>query len=521
MSAERQPQRLHPLSPLFLAAKVVQAFVVPALLLLVANRGDGGTMWAGVGLLWALLAVFLVAVPPTLTYLIFRYTLADDEIVIRDGLFTRTERHIPYARIQNVDLVQNPLHRAFGVAQVRVETASGGKPEAVIRVLSLEAIEQMRAQVFAGRPASEPGPADESARAGESAADRSTPRPLLPPLPTRELAKLGIISNKGMVVVGALMGLFWQRQWGFDWMDPAEEYVGTAQRWLGVLADRPTVIGSLAAGAALLVLALALLRVFSVGWFIVTLHGFTLTRAGRDLRMDYGWFNKVSRTVPTTRVQALQALESPLHRLFGRQSVTLQTVGGGMGAEMSSQGQSGRKRERQWLAPIIATERVPDLLNEVHASVDLRALDWQPLAPRAWQRLFRVGLAAALVISVPLAVVTGGWALLLTVPLAVWAYANARLTVKHSAYALAQWGLAFRSGWFMRSLTLVRYDKMQTVSTRASPLDRRQGMARVRIDTAGADPPGHTIDIPYLDQAVATDVARRLYDASSRLDFRL
>ncbi len=520
-AAGQNEQQLHALSPLFAAAKTARAFIVPAILVLFASGGSPFDMWGTTGArIWATIALVVVAVMALLPYLIFRYTLADAEIVIRDGIVTRTERHIPYSRIQNIDLVQNPVHRAFDVALVRVETASGGRPEAVLRVLSLEAIEQMRARVFAGRTDAATGLVEATAAEGETpVAPSATRRPLLPPLPISELAKLGIASNKGMVVVGAAMGVFWQRQWEFDWIDQAQEYVGSGREWMSTLAGSP-MVGGIAAVAVILVLAVVLLRLFSIGWYIFHLHGFTLARVGNDLRAEYGLLNRISRTVPTPRIQALQTLESPLHRAFGRQSVKLQTVGGGMEGEMDLKGQGGGKSESQWLAPMIESERVPDLFSAVHDGVDLRRVVWQPLAQRAWRRVFRVWVALGVLVTVPVALFVDLWALALVIPVALGAYVHARLYVKHSAYSLAPWGLVFKSGWFNRTLTLVRYGKIQTVSKAESPCDRRNGMARVQIDTAGAGMQGHTIEIPYLDTAVAGAVARRLYRESSCRAFR-
>ena len=519
MESDRE-QQLYALSPLFTAAKTARAFVVPAVLVLFASGGSPYEMWGATGArIWATVALVFVAVGALLPYLIFRYTLAEDEMVIRDGIFTRTERHIPYARIQNIDLVQNPVHRAFDVALVRVETASGGKPEAVIRVLSLEAIEQMRARVFAGRSDADRMPVEATADGEETPAPRATRRPLLLPLRTSELAKLGIASNKGMVVVGAAMGVFWQRQWELDWVDRAQGYVGSGREWMSTLAGSP-LVGGIAAVAAILVLGVVLLRLFSIGWYIFHLHGFTLTRVGNDLHVEYGLLNRISRTVPTPRIQALQTLESPLHRVFGRQSVKLQTVGGGMDGEMDLKGQGGGKGESQWMAPMIESERVPELFSEVHEGVDLRRVAWEPIAQRAWRRVFRVGVALGVIGIVPVALFVDPWALALVLPVALGAYVHARLYVKHSAYSLAPWGLVFKSGWFNRRLKLVRYGKIQTVSKAESPFDRRNGMATVRIDTAGAGMQGHTIEIPYLDTVVAGDVARRLYEESSRRAFR-
>ena len=521
MGSDDRERQLHALSPLFAAAKTARAFVVPAIVVLFASGGSPFGMWGSTGArIWVTVALVFVAVMAFLPYLIFRYTLAEDEMVIRDGIFTRTERHIPYSRIQNIDLVQNPVHRAFDVALVRVETASGGKPEAVLRVLSLQAIEQMRARVFAGRTDAATGPVEATAEAGETPAARSaTRRLLLLPLPTSELAKLGIASNKGMVVVGAAMGVFWQRQWELDWVDQAQGYVGSGREWMSTLAGSP-MVGGITAVAVILVLGVVLLRLFSIGWYIFHLHGFTLTRVGNDLRAEYGLLNRISRMVPTPRIQALQTLESPVHRVFGRQSVKLQTVGGGMVGEMDLKGQGGGKSESQWLAPMIESERVPDLFSEVHEGVDLRRVVWEPIAQRAWRRVFRVWVALGVLGTVPLALFVDPWALALVILVAPGAYVHARLYVKHSAYSLAPWGIVCKSGWFNRRLKLVRYGKIQTVSTAESPFDRRNGMAAVRIDTAGGEMQGHTIEIPYLDTAVAGDVARRLYQESSCRAFR-
>ena len=60
---------------------------------------------------------------------------------------------MPVDRIQNVDLVQNPLHRMLRVAEVRVETASGTEPEATLRVLSMADVAKLRSEIFARRRA--------------------------------------------------------------------------------------------------------------------------------------------------------------------------------------------------------------------------------------------------------------------------------------------------------------------------------------------------------------------------------
>ena len=493
-------KRLHPLSWLFAAAQAAKGFLVPALVFLFASGGEAYELWAGV-------FIIPIALSAVLQYVVFRYRLEEDELVVRDGILTRTERHIPYARIQNIDLVQNPLHRLLKVALVRVETASGQKPEAIIRVLSLDAVEEMRAHVFEGRTTVD--------QADDGAASDVILR-----LPARELAKLGIVSNKGLVVVGAAVGLLWQRNsWWSDEEAVLESYLGTAPQWLEGFATGPMFLVVLSL-LGVVMLVVVLLRLFSIAWFLVQLHGFTLRQHEEDLRAEYGLFNKISRNIPTPRIQTLITTESPIHRWFGRRSVELRTVGGG--GEDLDIGLEGAapKAKSQWLAPMLPTERVPELVTQVLPEVEIRNLAWEPLAPRAWRRVFNRGLFAVALLTGPATLLLGAWAAAFVVPAAAAAYLHSRLTMKHSGYSLTAWGVVFKNGWWDRTMKIVRYAKIQTVSQRETPFDRRNGMASVRVDTAGAEKVGYTIDIPYLERDTATDIARRLYAECSGREFR-
>lgn len=541
-------RRLHPLSWLFTAARFAKGFVVPALLFLVASGGAGYQLWG---------ALFIgpVIVAAVVHYRVYRYRLAADEIVVRDGILTRTERRIPYERIQNIDLVQNPLHRFCRVALVRVETASGTRPEAVMRVLALDAVAEMHARVFAGRPAARetaaaglagrPGGAGPPAAANGTAAMPEAPAApdgdprgrVLLRVPAGELVKLGIVSNKGMVVVAAALGVFAQARPDEDVFEPvlrsaAERLLrpaadrlplGAMADWLTALRFANPVLTAVLLAVTVVVLAFVLLRVLSVGWFLLQLHGFTLIRRGSDLRADYGLLTHVSRTIPTGRIQSFTATESPLHRWFRRQSIELRTVGGPASADANvdfDASPDGPKAESQWLAPMVEAARVPALLQQVLPDVDLAAVTWRPLAARARRRIFVRGLGAAAVVTLFGGLAAGAWGLALAPPAALAALLHARRWVAHAAWAITAWGVLFRSGWWTRRLAIVPLSRIQTVGFGESPFDRRHRMASVRIDTAGAAARGYTIAIPYLERAVAAEVVRRLYAEAGRRAFR-
>lgn len=494
--ASEAGERLHPLSLLFGIGTAAKNLLVPAIAVLLFSPADRGSAWFAI-------LFFPVVFGSVLHYLSFRYYLGPDEMVIRKGILRRNERHIPYARIQNIDLVQNLFHRLFDVAVVKLETASGGKPEAVISVLTLPTIERMRERVFADRDRA--GPEAEAAGAGGRV------------LVTTSLADLvifGTLSRRGLVMVAAALGV--ASQTGV-FRDPML-YTGPLEdpSWLPRLTLPSSFLWVGALAVAGILAAIAALWLLSVLWAVLKFYGFRLERQGEDLRAHYGLLTRVTATIPRRRIQLLSLRRSPLHRWFDRVSVQVDTAGGGGG----DGNEPGNVAERQWLAPIVARDRLETLLAEVLPMVDPREIRWRPIAERAWGRLFRRWLAMILLATAVGFVPFGPFILPLPVVAIPLALLCARLYVRCTAWALTSTAVLYRSGIFGRSLSIVPFAKIQVVSTRQTPFDRRAGMARVHVDTAGANPRGHQVQVDYLELDDARELHRRLDREAGRTAFR-
>ena len=188
---DAQPERrLHPMSWLFVLIQQLKQFIVPILVLFVFGRGDRND-------LWGLVAIFILGAISLWQYYTYRFRIGEDSLQIRSGMLQRTLRQIPFARIHNVGLHQTLLHRIFGVAEVRLESAGGIKPEAEMRVLTLKDALALEALVRRRRTVS-PTAADVSAIA-PTTDDASE---ILLTLPTAEVIRIGLISNRGMIVIG-------------------------------------------------------------------------------------------------------------------------------------------------------------------------------------------------------------------------------------------------------------------------------------------------------------------------------
>src|SRR5207342_1316069 len=122
-------RRLHPWSWVFVLLQQMKQYVIP----LVAAFFFGGDR----NELWPLIGVGVLALVSVWRHFTYRYGFSDEALIVRSGVLERSVRVIPFARIHNVALQQSLLHRMFGVAEVRLESAGGQKPEAEMRVLKL------------------------------------------------------------------------------------------------------------------------------------------------------------------------------------------------------------------------------------------------------------------------------------------------------------------------------------------------------------------------------------------------
>jgi putative membrane protein len=477
--------RLHPASVVFAFLSQIRAFIVPGLLVLLGARTRGGD-WEP----WMMILVIPAAIAAAIRYISYRYRYDPNEIVIRSGLVFRKERHIPYARIQNIDAVQRPLHRLLKVVEVRIETGAGQTPEATMSVLPLPAFREMRERVFAGR-----GETGAAADAGQPSGKR------LLELSIRDLLLFGFIENRGAVVIATAFGVLWE----FGVFERVIAMIGgeqVASSGRGVVRDLARgVIGNTVVTRDRLAITLAafaglllFVRVISMGWAVVRLHGFRLSLVEEDLRSEYGLLTRVAATIPLPRVQALSIRETPLHRLFGRVSIKANTAGG-------VANEVGRS-EREWLAPLLRREDVPSFVQQVIGEREIDRVSWQPVASGAFRREVKGWIAAAAAIQGGTFWILRWWSLVIAPALILWAIVGARKTVSHLGWAVTGEAVLFRTGWLWRRVTIVRFAKVQTVTLAETPFDRRTAMARVRVDTAGASESSR-VDVPYLPQSTA------------------
>ncbi len=487
---ETGEQRLHPLSWLFVLLQQARQFFIPLVLLVFfgqrGDREDGYAQLASLGAIGVLVAISV------LQYLTYRYRLGADAIHIRSGLLERSWRDIPYARIHNVALHQSVLHRVFGVAEVRLESAGGARPEAQMRVLRLDRALALEQRVRHGThvtanfdtAADTPHPTDEA------------PARTLLRLPAAEVIRLGLVSNRGMVVVAAAFGVLYQAFPERSVSNFISHNGEAAYRYVHEL--HPGMAATAIAALLLLAALVVAMRALSVLLALVQYHGFTLSEVERRLTVERGLLTRIRTSTTRRRIQAWTLREGFLHRCLRRRRLQVDIA--------ASQQHDDHGRAFRDVAPIATPQTCDDLIAELLPHAAWPPAGWTPV-PRSngWR------LALPSLWLLPIAAMAswhlGPWAWLL---LAWWPWAlfSAYRQVARMGWSVEGERIVVRGGWWDRWWRMAELDKLQALGLSRSPLDRLCGTASVWLDTAGAQASAPALRLRLLPVAQA----QALYD---------
>ncbi len=500
-------RRLHLFSVLLQWVASLARSVIPLFVLFMRPREQGGYVLPilGGGIL------LTTAVWSVLSYLATRYGVTDEALVLRSGVLRRQSRIIPFGRIQSVDVRQSALQRLFGMAELRVETATQGKDaEAALRVLSWRDAQALRERLVAERrsalttrSAERTGERIASTTDRDTTAPAETSAPVAEPIATLDVEELmvagGTSNNIGVLIAVLVSGCERFGSSFFERLRMPDHIDGPISALVSAMGNVSLLL------VLLLVIVIPILFaswLVSVAGAVVRWYGFTLERVGSDLRRRHGLFSRVEASVPMARAQAIRFRQSMLRRPFRRGELLLVSAGSSGGADGASGGV-------QHLMPIVRDDRVASLVSVVFPDADVaeplaagrRDTTWRRAAPLSWLRLAFDSTIWLVAITGALVLWRGAdwWALLWLLP-AAWLLAGARWRAR--GLAMVPGYLLVREGGLARTTVIVPERKLQLIELRQGPLQRRFGVATLQFTTAGAGGHARMVDLP-LEQARA------------------
>jgi putative membrane protein len=417
---------------------------------------------------WKLAIIFavLVAVTSIVGLLVqwwtLEYRVGGDQIRIDTGLLHRKSRAIPFERVQDVDIVQGPVQRLLGLAQVRFETggSAGGKEEGVLHTVSLERAQALRAQIRERRA---------PAAVVEQAVETAETSPLYA-MDNRRLLIAGLF-NFSLAVLAALFGV--SKTFGdVIGFDPFSRGFWAQALALSEPLRQLIMANAVITAIAGLVVLLLLGAATGIVRTVLRDHGFRIDRSGGGLRCRRGLLTRTDVTLPLKRAQAALVLTGPVRRAFGWFELKLQSLA-----------QDERGKGDHVIAPLARETEVESLVREV---------GW-PAAPAAagWRRISRAYLTIFLIAMVPLALIAlvQSWFLPI-VGLVMLAAISAASLVRilawpRTRYSLDGVFLFVETGWWRQRRLILPITKVQSADVSDNALSRMFGVATVRLGVAG------------------------------------
>jgi putative membrane protein len=455
---------------------------------------------------WVLMVFLALGLVRALVrYFTFTYRIEGGELITRQGILERTERHIPLSRVQDLRVEQGIVHRVLGVVDLHVDTAGGKGAEASLSVLSRAEAENLRRAVFDQVRVLTPA-------AGSLPPSPMTSEEIVRRLSTRELVLAGMTSNRA---ASALVVVF--AAWQFlDDLLPESVYERLAAT-VSASVEHWFEPGAQTNWAAIFLGGLAVIllgMLLSAAGSVILFHGFTLSRRGEDLHRAYGLFTRRSSSLPRRRIQLLKIDETWLRRLFGLAAVRADTAGGPPANEQES------KDGRDVLLPIARREELDGLLSVFLPGVESDSPEWRRVSRRAIRRGTLKGSLVCGLFALAVLLFERDWYglwPLLFIPLV---YVLNRISYRHLGYALGAGHFRTRRGWLSRATHIVPIRNAQTVVIRQTPLDRRHGVVTLLVDTAGQAHTGGGPQIRNVPVAEAEAVARTLAHRAAQTRYR-
>lgn len=468
---------------------LVKSFI-PLLILFAGRlRGKSRDPW-GSSVAEAVLAVILLIMAMLAFLKWYRnvYSIDQNFIATRRGLFVVKRREIPFNKIQTIHLSQNILHRIFGLAELKIDTgnSSGDDAEVSIRIGKREA-EGIRETILGSRERNEgpempkaagdagagsPGAATGSY--GAATADRtenraampeSSPGRALPAISKRIALKAlllsGITSNAvlaGVAFLASVYGLL---------NDYLSSLLGNRIAELEHYFESLD-YGSMALSRIILLIGSAFLVfllfsfVMSILGTVIKYYGFTVERDKRNISITYGLFEKKNYCIPVKKIKAVYTRQNLLRQLAGLYTIHIESIGYG-----------NEKGEEAILFPIADARKRAEVFRELVPEY-LFEEETEHVPRIALGRFIRsYSLFPLLVCIAFTALFRLGWISFLLMPVLILAgileYRNSSIGVNSRLVCLS-------GGAFSKSVSFIALPDIQSVTERSNFLQRRKGL---------------------------------------------
>lgn len=499
-----QWQRTSPLAILFFIGGVLKAVVknatqiiAPMAAFFVAFGGDTQTKIAIVAIGFTLITLTV----SVLRYLFFRFRIAEDAVLIREGVVNRKQLDIKFSRIQGINTEQSFIYRFFDLVTVSFDTAGSAGSEGSLPAVGTRFSDALRETIGKVGKTGEPTDDPETAPAAIHAASPATD-PLLR-LDWGDMVRIGLADRRAFLLLAIAAPFFEQLS------DEMSQAIANAIEDVAAdIAAQGTTIAATIFGGGLLLIIVVLLLGSIVAAFL-RYHNFALYFEGGRLRSVGGLLTRHEAAMEPGKIQLARISQSIVMRWFRRLRIVLRQASSrtqGVGKSFTVPA-APPGFQQAFLADVLAPEAA-DLDLDLE-SPTIRRVSRKFLRPR----ILYLGIVPAIAMATLGWFEAGAQGLLLLLWIPFW--------------TLIQWRVWRRLGWHMSGDAFVRRTgflatrldafllrKVQRVSLSQSPYQRRTQLATLRFYLASG-----SVRVPYLplgDAALIRDYVLYKVESSTQ-----
>ena len=420
-------------------------------------------------------AVALSTIGSLISYFTFYFRLEETELVMRSGLLNKTFRTIPFDRIQTISFTQNILHRIFNVVQLDLDTAGSSGNELAIKALSHADANAIKSFILERKEAL-PSQLEENDLPQSIISEK--PGKTLLHLSIKDLLKIGVSQNH-LRTVGIMLAFF------IGLSQYAEELLSKEKEeaiWLFLLGSVIIItmlIVLLFVGAFFLSLINTVLRYYDLR-LLSSSGGYTITS---------GLFTKTEQSAQHQKIQLLEWRNNPIKRIFGIYTLYLKQAAS-----------AALKKKSTLVVPGCYLPQIEAVRDSYFSDFNKNDFKEYAISPLVVGRIvLYLGVVPTLIFFLPNIIKTW-WALLILgwIPV-VWMLAQ--LYYKKWRYAISPKGVYLTKGFIGQRAAILRWYKVQSVTLKQSPFQRRKALATLNFSTAGGN-----LTLPYIPLAQAKEL---------------
>lgn len=466
-------KRLHPLVLIFDLYKLVKSNIIFFIFLFLLNMGS--EKWWIQTAKWIFLGYVVIMLFLSIgKWITYRYVINNDAFYIKSGIFSKSERTIPFLKVQNVQRQTTVFHKIFKVTSLTLETATVGDESSitfdVISRVEAESIESAVTETRERKEIIEQSSDELFEEQVVVVEPEKKDKKVIHFTPTKkDLVKASFTSLSFLILIPIIFKLD-----DVIKLDVFRDEVTNALKWGWAI------LAAILIGVLLISIAIGMVHTF------IKYGKYEISSDTQKVYIKKGVLDESIFSIRKEKIQAVEISQSFMKRLLGLAEVKLISAGNTTIGEVES----------NILYPFLPVRKAYTLISELLP--DYQVVESMHELPKKafWIRMIRPSYIWLIATALIWYFKPSSW--WVSVVLLLIIYSSRILDYKNSRYLLNQSFIQMKTGGFSTVLFITKRSQVIEVKTERSKLQRYFKLASIKTVNR-AKPVLHKelLDVPH------------------------